>query len=162
MAKRLPDQRLVYLHCRSLFEGANAQLRREKSIRRSLEAHQASINFLTQEFSLDVITSVAKELLQEGIFESTSRAKLRFPELFETTPAQNLERAASEAEVARSEAAAIEKVIELSDQEIATTKPATAAAAEGKSFLGSKKPEANGVGKHSFNSKPDSLTDLSN
>ncbi|MCJ1263057.1 hypothetical protein MMC22_002927 [Lobaria immixta] len=125
MAKRLPDQRL--------------------SVRRSLEAHQASINFLTQEFSLDVITSVAKELLQEGIFESTSRAKLRFPELFETTPAQNLERAASEAEVARSEAAAIEKAIELSDQEIATTKPATAAAAEGKSFLGSKKPEANGV-----------------
>lgn len=162
MAKRLPDQRLVYLHCRSLFEGAMAQLRREKSIRPVLKANQASISFLTEEFSIDVITSVAKELLQDGIFESTSRAKLRFPELFETTPAQNLERAASEAKVARSEAAAIEEAIELFDQEIATAKPVAAAAAEGKSSLVSKKLESNGVGKLSFNSKPDSLTDFSN
>lgn len=144
MATRLPDQRLVYLHCRSLFDGVNAQLRREKSILRILKSHKTSIVFLTQEFSLEAICSIAKGLLQEGIFESTSRARLRFPEVFETTAAQRSERVASEAEVARSEAEAIEKAIELSDKEGAIRK---LTAADGKLPFASKKPNPNGVGK---------------
>lgn len=143
MATRLPDQRLVYLHCRSLFDGVNAQLRQKKHIRRILQANKTSIVILTQEFSVDAICSVAKELLQDGIFESTSKARLRFPEVFETTAAQKSARVASEAEVARSEAEAIEKAIELSDKEGAIFTPTVA---DGKFPLASKKPNPNGVG----------------
>ena len=148
MAQRLPDQRLVYLHCRSIFHGTNAQLRQIKSIRRILETRRASIHFLTKDFSLDIIASVAKDLLQEGIFESTSKARLRFPEVFETTPAQKSERAASEAEAARSEALAIERATQLSDNEDAVVKATAAApAADGKLPLGPKKPEAHDISK---------------
>lgn len=145
MAARVLSQRLVYLHCRSLFDGANAQLRKEKAIRRILQAHKTSIPVLSRDFSLEVIYPVAKQLLEEGIFESTAKARLRFPELFETTPAQKSKRAAFEAEVARSETKAIEKAVELSDKEGSSVKPT--AAAEEKLPSKTQKSKANGAGK---------------
>ena len=117
MANPTPDKRLVYLHCRSIFTGTNAQVRREKVVLKLLEKHKGSIKILTHEFPLCTICTVAKELLEEGIFESKQRAKLHFPELFEVSKARAAEREASEAEAAKSEAEALEEVVALLDSD---------------------------------------------
>ena len=118
MAKQhCPDQRLVYLHCSSIFSGANAQVRKAKKIAQLLGKHKASIKILTKEFTLQAVAAVAKELLEERIFESLPRAKLRFPELFHLSETQEAERAASEAEVVRIEAEAAHDIVLTSDDE---------------------------------------------
>ncbi|KAL9016618.1 MAG: hypothetical protein Q9185_006030 [Variospora sp. 1 TL-2023] len=113
--QRSPDRRLVYLHCSSIFSGANAQIRRAKKITQLLQKHKGAIKILTKEFSLPAVAAVAKELLEEGIFESLPRAKLRYPELFQPSETQEAERAASEVEVIRIEAEAIQDVVLTSD-----------------------------------------------
>jgi hypothetical protein len=45
--------------------------------------------------------------LNSKFFESTLKAKIRFPEVFEVSPAQSAERSAFEAKAARTEAVAI-------------------------------------------------------
>ncbi len=124
MAAPTPDQRVVYLHCRSIFSGADAQVRRQKKVRQLLARKNASISTLTHEFSLDAICIIAKELLEDGVFGSEMRARLRFPELFKTSEAQLAERQASEALAARSEAEAIVGIIALSenDEDMASMK----------------------------------------
>ena len=118
MAKsRSPDGRLVYLHCSSIFSGANAHVRKVKKISQLLEKDKASIKILTKEFTLPAIAAVAKELLEEQIFESLPRAKLRYPELFQPSQTQEAERAASEAEVLRIEAEAAQDMVLTSDDE---------------------------------------------
>ncbi len=61
---------------------------------------------------IDNVCNTAKALLQDEIFTSTLRAKIRFPEVFEVSPAQSAEREASEAEAARSDASAIRDAAE--------------------------------------------------
>jgi hypothetical protein len=117
MTPPLPDQRLVYLHCSSIFKGANAQIRRQKKILQVLVQHKSSIKTLTKEFTVAAIAAVAKVLLDQEIFESKSRAKLHFPELFQPSETQEVEREASEAEVARIEAEAVQEAVVTSDEE---------------------------------------------
>ena len=118
MAKqRSPDGRLVYLHCSSIFSGPNAHIRRHKKISQLLQKHQSSIKILTKEFSLPAIAAVAKELLDEQVFESLPRARLRYPELFHQSETQEAERAASEAEIIRVEAEAAQNIVLTSDDE---------------------------------------------
>lgn len=114
---RSPDGRLVYLHCSSIFSGANAHIRKAKKISQLLKNHKASTKILTKEFTLPAVAAVAKELLEERIFESLPRAKLRFPELFQRSETQEAERAASEAEVIRIEAEAAHDIVLTSDDE---------------------------------------------
>lgn len=116
-SQRSPDERLVYLHCSSIFNGANALVRREKKVSQLLEKHKASIKILTNEFTSSAIAAVARELLEERVFESLLRAKLRFPELFQTSLTQGAERAASEAEVIRIEAETAQDIVLISDDE---------------------------------------------
>lgn len=82
-----------------------------------LSQHKASIKTLTQEFTLDAIAAVAKQLLDDNVFGSQSRARLRFPELFETSKTREAERKASEANVAKFEAEAIHENLVTSDEE---------------------------------------------
>ena len=118
MAKQpSPDKRLVYLHCSSIFSGANAKVRKPKTISRLLEQHKGSVKLLTKESTLPAIAAVAKELLDEEIFESLPRAKLLYPELFQPSETQEAERAASEAEVVRIEAEAAHDIVATSDEE---------------------------------------------
>ena len=118
MAKqRSPDGRLVYLHCSSIFSGPNAHVRRAKKVSQLLKKHKASIEILTKEFTLPAVATVAKELLEEQIFESLPRAKLRYPELFQPSVTQEAERAASEAEVIRTETEAAQDIVLTSDDE---------------------------------------------
>lgn len=118
MAKQpSPDGRLVYLHCSSIFSGANAQVRRPKVIARLLQEQEASIKILTKEFTLQAIAEIAKELLEDQLFESLPRAKLRFPELFQWSGTREDERAASEAEAVRIEAEVAQDPVLTSDDD---------------------------------------------
>jgi hypothetical protein len=117
MSVLLPDPASVYLHCSSIFKGPNAEIRRPKKILKLLSQHRNSIEILTNEFPLGVIAMVAKELLDERIFESLHLAKLIFPELFQTSEKQDAERAASEADTAKTEAEAVREVTARSEAE---------------------------------------------
>ena len=118
MAKQpSPDKRLVYLHCASIFSGTNALVRKKKRISQLLETHKGSIKILTEEYTVSAIAIIAKQLLDEKIFESLPRAKLRYPELFQQSETQEAERAASEAEVIRIEAETAQDIVLTSDDE---------------------------------------------
>jgi hypothetical protein len=116
MAKNPPDERLVYLAFKNVFKGPDAQLRIAKKIRRLIQRHldngDAEVCALVAEHNIDNVCNTAKALLQDEIFTSTLRAKIRFPEVFEVSPAQSAERVASEAEAARSDADAIRDAAE--------------------------------------------------
>ena len=115
--QRTPDSRLVYLHCSSIFSGANLQVRRAKKITQLLEKHGTAIETLTREFTVPAIAAVAKELLEEQVFESLPRARLRYPELFQSSETREAERAASESEAVKVEAEAALEVELTSDNE---------------------------------------------
>lgn len=66
---------------------------------------------------MPAVAAVAKELLEEQIFESLPRAKLRYPELFQPSETREAERAASEAEVIKIEAEAAQDIVLTSDDE---------------------------------------------
>lgn len=117
MTKQTPDGRLVYLHCSSIFSGTNAQIRKVKKISQMLQNHEASIKILTKEFTLPAIAAVAKNLLEQRIFESLPRARLRYPELFQPSETQEAERAASEAEVLKIEAEVAQDIVLTSDED---------------------------------------------
>ena len=109
--------RRVYLHCSSIFSGANTHVRKVKKIPQLLEKHKVFIIIFTQGFTLSAVAAIAKELLEEQIFEFLPRAKLRYPELFQPSETQEAERAASEAEVIRIEAEAAQDIVLTSDGE---------------------------------------------
>jgi methylglyoxal synthase len=117
MAKTAPpDERHVYLALKNVFCGENAKLRKEKTIKQKvkkfIQGGDVQTQALVAEHNLDKVCHTAKTLLQEQIFESTLRAKMRFPEVFEVSPAQTAERAISEAEAVRSDSHAIRAVVE--------------------------------------------------
>jgi hypothetical protein len=114
MTRNSPDERLVYLALKNTFDGAEAQVRRPRKIRELIlkRQHAADIGSLIREHCIDNVCNVAKTLLEQQIFESTLKAKIRFPEVFEVSPAQSAERSASEAEAARTEADAIKVAVE--------------------------------------------------
>jgi hypothetical protein len=116
MAKNPPDERLVYLALKNVFKGPDAQLRIAKKIRKLIQKHlddgDAEVSALVAEHNIDNVCNTAKALLQDEIFASTLKAKIRFPEVFEVSPAQSAERVASEAEAARSDADAIRDAAE--------------------------------------------------
>jgi hypothetical protein len=109
-----PDERLVYLALRGVFLGPDAHLRNQKKVRDRIQKYKdnAEIKALLQQHSEDSICSIAKVLLERQVFESSLKAKLCFPEVFDVSPAQSAEREASIAEAAKSEADAIRNVAE--------------------------------------------------
>lgn len=109
-----PDERLVYLALRSVFIGDDANIRSVKAIRKRIQKHQQKENIkaLIKNHNQDHVYGTAKELLEDRVFESTLRAKLRFPEVFSISPAQSADREQSEKEAARSEANAIKNAAE--------------------------------------------------
>jgi hypothetical protein len=114
MAKSIPDERLVYLALKGVLQGQDVHIRREKTVRKIIQKQQNhdDIKYLIREYSIDSLCQTAKALLRDQIFESTLKAKIRFPEVFEVSPNQTAERAMSEDEAAKSEDAAIQSVAE--------------------------------------------------
>jgi hypothetical protein len=112
MAKSLPDERRVYLALKGVLQGQDVHIRQPKTIRTFIERQQnhADIQQLIREYSIGSLCKTAKALFKDQIFESTLKAKIRFPEVFEVTPNQTAERAMSEHEAAKNEDAAIQSV----------------------------------------------------
>jgi hypothetical protein len=108
-----PDERVVYLTLKNVFMGSVAEMRKLAAIRKVIqkERRQSEVESLVSAHGLDTICATARRLLLEGIFESTMRAKIRFPEVFDVSPTQSAEREASEAEAVRCEATAISQFV---------------------------------------------------
>lgn len=109
-----PDERVVYLALKPVFKGQDAEMRKDKAVRKLIKKHetQKDVADLVREHKFEVICNTARTLLCEGIFASTLKAKIRFPELFDISPNQSAEREASEAEAARLEACDIENAVQ--------------------------------------------------
>lgn len=116
-------QEEVFLTCRTLFAGPNAQLRRPKKVREVLQQHRHKILPLVNKHGLDNIADGARHLLEKGVFESNLRAKIQFPELFQLTPARGAQRTASENEAARSEAEALAEAEPIQGEEVEDREP---------------------------------------
>ena len=114
------SRRSVYLRCRGLFTGANARVRKTKSVRKLLEKNKHSFGALTNKYNLGIICNVAKELLDAGIFESTSKAQAQFPELFQSSDGTWQESESSDFEATQSEAEAMETMISSEEEDTKT------------------------------------------
>lgn len=117
MGPRIPDEQSVYFHCSTVFSGANAQIRKLKTITQLLSKHQKSIAVLTAQYPLGAIASVARQLLIEGIFESAPQAKARFPKLFPQSQPHQSRGQALGADVVRIKAGAAYETIPALDME---------------------------------------------
>lgn len=100
----------VYVSCRSIFVGQNAQLRRPKKVKEVLQQQELKIMPLLNKYGLDEVAVYARNLLDSRVFESQLRAKIEFPDLFEISPLRDVQRTESEHEAVRSEAEALAEV----------------------------------------------------
>nr|POE72451.1 hypothetical protein CFP56_12324 [Quercus suber] len=145
MPKNPPDERLVYLALRHEFCKGNALSKPKKIKERLLKPENSpEIKALVQEYNVDSVCQVAKTLLDGGVYHSTLQAKLRFPEIFEVSPAQTAERAAFEVEAARSENTALRLVAEgtpTTGKAVCEQPEATIARPEEGHASGSKRPQ---------------------
>jgi hypothetical protein len=117
-------EKLVYLTLQGVFVGEDSHIRKRKAIRNTIRKHHtnAEIRALTLKYNIDTISTMAKTLLEDQIFASKAKAKLRFPDIFEspTTKSTTLKPA-----VATSSATAIQPTVTSSD-----TASSSAAAAQ--------------------------------
>jgi hypothetical protein len=112
-----PDERLIYLACQHIFRGAHSQVRKLKTVKGLIRQNEIALTDILREHDINSTSTVAKKLLESEVFDSTLKARIRFPELFDVSPTQSAEREASEAEAARDEA---NTVREISDREAST------------------------------------------
>ena len=105
----------IFLAYRTIFEGQTAQIRRLKKIEDVVDTQQRpSSRNLLQNLGKKKVVGILKTLLERRVFESELQAKLAFPNLFQTTVAQDAQHNASEVDAARSEAEALEEVTSVS------------------------------------------------
>ena len=114
---RIPEERLVYSHCSSIFTGTNAEVRKLKKVSHILLLNKASIRGFLDEFSLENVSVVAKKLLKEGVFQSLHRAQLRFPDLFQGSEAGEVGGTVPEAEVVSFETEAAHEALGTSEDD---------------------------------------------
>lgn len=107
------DNRVIYVAFNGIFQGPDSQIRKLPSIKRLVRKHkqQPQVAQLLKEYSAPVIYEKLQRMLVGQIFESTVKAKMEFPELFEVSPAQSADRSISEAEAAAGHAKAVEEAI---------------------------------------------------
>jgi hypothetical protein len=116
MAHSSADRRRVFLAYRTVFTGPHAQIRKSKKVREVIEQHKASFQPLLKDFGFDKVADIIKTLLDQRVFESELKAKIAFPELFQTSPARDVQRNESENDAARSVAEAVEELESASER----------------------------------------------
>ena len=105
-----PDQtlqNLVYAHCRTIFEGANAKIREKQTIKNLIQQHQGQLTPLLSKHPLDVVCVTVHDLLQRGFFESLPEAKQRPLEYFPASQIEPSKHASKKEEVTRRESNAL-------------------------------------------------------
>jgi hypothetical protein len=116
MAYSSADGRRVFLAYRTVFTGPHAQIRRSKKVREVIEQHGGSFQPLIKDFGFDKVADIVKALLDQRVFESELKAKIVFPELFQTSPARDVQRNESENDAVRSAAEALEELTSASER----------------------------------------------
>ena len=71
---------------------------------------------MIKDFGFDKVVDIVKTLLDQRVFESELKAKIAFPELFQTSPARDVQRNESENDAARSAAEALEELTSASER----------------------------------------------
>ena len=87
--KTLPDEKVVYLALKNVFKGSGATVRRLKLVRKFIiEALPiaAPLSSLADIYGVEAVSQVAQILLRDGIFESTAKARIRFPDAVDDSP----------------------------------------------------------------------------
>lgn len=115
MAYSSADGRRVFLAYRTVFTGPHAQIRKSRKVREVIEQHRGSFQSLISDFGFDKVADIVKTLLDQRIFESELRAKIAFPDLFQTSPARDVQRNESENDAAQSAAEALEELTSASE-----------------------------------------------
>ncbi|KAI1375489.1 hypothetical protein F4677DRAFT_423017 [Hypoxylon crocopeplum] len=110
MMHQIADKRRVYLTCRAIFAGDKALLRRQKKVREEVEKRPYALGSLTHDLGIEKVVEILRDLLERRVFESELKAKVEFPELFHSSPNQDVQREASEIDAARSTAEALEEI----------------------------------------------------
>ncbi|UQC85769.1 uncharacterized protein CLUP02_11268 [Colletotrichum lupini] len=110
MAYKNEDLERVYCTCRAIFSGNDALLRKKKKVKEALVKNTTTIKPLFFSFGEEKTILMSQHLLECRVFESDLRAKVMFPSLFQSTPQQDAEREASEADAVRSVANALDEM----------------------------------------------------
>ena len=76
MENYLAVRRRVYIACRVIFTGKDAQLRKRKKIRELVERHKTSLGLLIKDTNIDVVVAIPRNILEKRIFESELMAKV--------------------------------------------------------------------------------------
>src|SRR5438105_1726251 len=100
------NKRRVYVLCRPIFSGINAQVRKLKKVKELVNNSRNSLQPLLRDIGEAKLVRILRYLLEGRIFESELRAKVEFPDLFRPSPFRDVQRQATEIDAARSTAVA--------------------------------------------------------
>ncbi|CAG5156564.1 uncharacterized protein ALTATR162_LOCUS4361 [Alternaria atra] len=121
MANPPLTEKLVYQTLRGIFVGNDSQVRQLKPICQVISKHHQTnvkIREFTLKYDINEVSKIAKVLLENKIFGSEAKAKLRFPELFEISSGQANQPTTSEPKVATSCTTAVQRVGVYSPEEL--------------------------------------------
>ena len=95
----VPDEQAVYLALKDVFVGPAASIRNCKPIAKVLRKYETrkDVAILIKAHGLHALKKTIQILLGEEIFQSTAKAKNRFPQAFVVSPETAVQRMASEA-----------------------------------------------------------------
>ncbi|EXL89922.1 hypothetical protein FOIG_16795 [Fusarium odoratissimum NRRL 54006] len=109
------DDQIIYQATKDIFIGQKAKFRKLGPVKKSIGSHLRKgslVQQLVTQYGADAIHQPVLKLLSDRVYESTSIASERFPDLFEPSTAQTAARSLLEAEATRSEQAALEGIIQ--------------------------------------------------
>ncbi|KAK8050856.1 hypothetical protein PG993_002241 [Apiospora rasikravindrae] len=94
------DEHVIYLALKDIFSGVLAEIRQDKAIRRVISKNSKvkKVADLQKTHKEVVIVDTTRRLLSAGIFESTQKARVRFPNLFNSSPVLTAKPTASQNE----------------------------------------------------------------
>ncbi|PYI25775.1 hypothetical protein BP00DRAFT_490648 [Aspergillus indologenus CBS 114.80] len=111
------EQRAIFLACRAIFSGTNANIRKTKTIRAHLESHHSALQALIPNYDIWRALPLVKYFLEKGLFQSSSKPQLQFPSLLEPCPARQTQHAALEEEASHSNEQALQELAETYEAE---------------------------------------------
>ncbi|OJJ95951.1 hypothetical protein ASPACDRAFT_47308 [Aspergillus aculeatus ATCC 16872] len=104
------EQRKIFLACKAIFSGSNANLRKKKLVQAQLQSHKSSLQKLIPNYTLERTLPVVRSFLENGLFQSESKAQRQFPGLLEPCVVQKTQHAALEQQASRSNERALQEV----------------------------------------------------
>lgn len=112
----MENEKRVFLACRAVFDGNNAQVRKPKTILKIVSQHQQICQTLLNDLEEKNLIGILKNLLERRVFDSELEAKLAFPDLFTTSAARDLQHNTTEADAVKSEAEALKNIAYLKSE----------------------------------------------